>query len=271
MAVIYKVLGSAVVGSTRTFNTISNKALTSNVATLTTGSTHSFAVGDVVTVSGVDSVFDGTYVVATVPTGTTFTYMRTNANVTSAAVSPVGVVSRGWNLGGVASANKYSTGTFALITTGTAHGFAVNDWVYVTLGDANLDGSYRINGVPSTTTFTYAKTATAVASTAVTTGAVARLNASAYTTLYTVPASTAAVVSTITVANLTQTAAQYRIATPLNTTTVGNADLISLDGTVAASDTITLSLGIALEATRKIMVAANSPEITFIAYGTEIA
>ena len=74
-------------------NTVTNKALTSNVATLTTGTAHSLAVGDIVTVSGVDAVFNGTHVVATIPTSTTFTFAKTNANVTSAVVTPVGATS----------------------------------------------------------------------------------------------------------------------------------------------------------------------------------
>jgi hypothetical protein len=74
-------------------NTVTNKALTSNVATLTTGTAHSLAIGDIVVVDSVDSVFNGTHVVTSVPTTTTFTFEKTNANVTSAAVSPVGTTS----------------------------------------------------------------------------------------------------------------------------------------------------------------------------------
>jgi len=74
-------------------NTVTNKALTSNVATLTTGTAHSLAVGDIVVVGGVDATFNGTQVVASVPTSTTFTFAKTNANVTSAAVSPAGTTS----------------------------------------------------------------------------------------------------------------------------------------------------------------------------------
>jgi len=71
-------------------NTVTNKALTSNVATLTTGTAHTYRVGDVVVVSSVDATFNGTYSIVAVPTSTTFTYAKTAANVTSAAVSPVG-------------------------------------------------------------------------------------------------------------------------------------------------------------------------------------
>lgn len=72
----------------KTFS-INNKALTSNVATLTTSATHTFNVGDTVLVSGVDSTFNGTFVV-TAKTTNTFSYALTATNVVSAAVSPVG-------------------------------------------------------------------------------------------------------------------------------------------------------------------------------------
>ena len=71
-------------------NTVTNKALTSNVATLTTGTAHTYRAGDVVTISSVDATFNGVYSIIAVPTSTTFTYAKTNANVTSAAVSPPG-------------------------------------------------------------------------------------------------------------------------------------------------------------------------------------
>jgi len=67
--------------------TVSNKALTSNVATLTTSTTHGFSVGDIAVITGVDATFNGTYYVKAVPTTTTFTFDKTNANVTSAAAT----------------------------------------------------------------------------------------------------------------------------------------------------------------------------------------
>ena len=73
--------------------TITNKALTSNVATLTTGAVHGFSVGDIVVITSVDATFNGTHVVKAVPTTTTFTFDKTNANVTSAVVTPAGAFS----------------------------------------------------------------------------------------------------------------------------------------------------------------------------------
>lgn len=70
-----------------TTKTVSNKALTDNVATLTTSSTHGFLAGDSVTVSIGDAVFDGTHTVLGTPTTSTFTYSKVNTNVTSTAAS----------------------------------------------------------------------------------------------------------------------------------------------------------------------------------------
>ena len=70
--------------------TVTNVALTSNVATLTTSADHGFTVGSIVIVSNVtnnSSLFNGTYTVASVPTTTTFTYAKTNANIASAAAT----------------------------------------------------------------------------------------------------------------------------------------------------------------------------------------
>jgi hypothetical protein len=69
---------------------ISNKALTSNVATLTTTEAHGLCTGMQITITGVDATFNGEYRITSVPTTTTFTYAKTAANVTSTAVSPVG-------------------------------------------------------------------------------------------------------------------------------------------------------------------------------------
>ena len=82
--------------------TVSNKALTSNIATLTTSANHTYLAGDVVVVSGVDATFNGTYNILNVPTNTTFTYAKTNANVTSAVATGSAAVSARRKFAGVA-------------------------------------------------------------------------------------------------------------------------------------------------------------------------
>jgi hypothetical protein len=67
-----------------TSRTVTTKALTSNVATLTTSTAHSYFVKQKVTVSGVDATFNGTYEITAV-TATTFSYAKTAANVSPTA------------------------------------------------------------------------------------------------------------------------------------------------------------------------------------------
>ena len=75
--------------ATATLNTatyaVTNKALTSNVATLTTAA-HGYKVGDTVTVVGVGNQFNGTHVITAVAS-TTFSYASVANNVTSVASS----------------------------------------------------------------------------------------------------------------------------------------------------------------------------------------
>ena len=66
---------------------VTNKELTSNVATLTTAVAHGLGVGQVVTVSGVDATFNGTYTITVVGSTTTFSYAKTATNVTSVAAT----------------------------------------------------------------------------------------------------------------------------------------------------------------------------------------
>lgn len=75
-------------------STITTRALTSNVATITVNAAHNYAVGDTVTValSPPNAVFDGTYTISAVA-ATTFSYARTNANVTSAATGGTATIS----------------------------------------------------------------------------------------------------------------------------------------------------------------------------------
>ena len=63
---------------------VTTKALTSNVATLTTTTPHGLVVGDSVVVAGVDATFNGTYTLTGV-TANTVSYARTKVNVTSEA------------------------------------------------------------------------------------------------------------------------------------------------------------------------------------------
>jgi hypothetical protein len=96
-------------------------------------------------------------------------------------------------------------------------------------------------------------------------------SATTETTLYTVPSATQTVVSTISVANLTGTAATFRIAIRPAAATLANLHYIAYDVTVAASDTTVMTLGITLAATDVITVYASTSTLTFNVYGSEIS
>jgi hypothetical protein len=113
------IVGEYAVAVSNVIKSVTNKALTSNVATLTTADAHTYSVGDVVVITGVDATFNGTVVVTAV-TSTTFSYAKTAANVTSAAVSPAGTATktreRRWR-GMVRDASDGITKLFAGLTT----------------------------------------------------------------------------------------------------------------------------------------------------------
>jgi glucose-6-phosphate dehydrogenase assembly protein OpcA len=91
------------------------------------------------------------------------------------------------------------------------------------------------------------------------------------TTLYTVPASTAAVVSTITICNQASSAATYRIAIRPAGATIDPKHYIVYGATVAASDSTALTLGITLATTDVITIYASTATLSFNAYGSEIS
>ncbi len=105
---------------------INNKALTSNVATLTTTAEHGLAIGMEIDISGVDATFNGTYRVKAVPTTTTFTYDKTASDVTSTAVSPVGT-----GTSDIIHFIDYNSGTddpvYAICDDGTTAYWVTND------------------------------------------------------------------------------------------------------------------------------------------------
>ena len=96
-------------------------------------------------------------------------------------------------------------------------------------------------------------------------------SATTATTLYTVPASTSTVVSTITVANLAGAAATFRISVRPAAAVQTNAMYIAYDVTVGATDTTTLTLGLTLATTDVVTVYASTANLAFNAYGSEIA
>jgi len=89
------------------------------------------------------------------------------------------------------------------------------------------------------------------------------------TDLYTVPASTQTVVSTITVANL-GTTGTFRVAIRPAGAAIVAQHFVVYDATLNANDSITLTLGVTLGATDVITVRASNTSFAFQAFGSEI-
>jgi glucose-6-phosphate dehydrogenase assembly protein OpcA len=94
-------------------------------------------------------------------------------------------------------------------------------------------------------------------------------SATTLTTLYTVPSAKEAVVSTISVANLTSTAATFRIAVRPAGASIANQHYIGYDITVGASDSTLITVGLTLAATDVISVYASTANLAFAAFGDE--
>jgi hypothetical protein len=91
------------------------------------------------------------------------------------------------------------------------------------------------------------------------------------TTLYTVPAATSAVISTIVIANRAATSATYRIAVRPGGASIATTHYIAYDVALASSDSTALTLGITLGATDVVTVRASTADTTFNIFGSEIS
>jgi glucose-6-phosphate dehydrogenase assembly protein OpcA len=96
-------------------------------------------------------------------------------------------------------------------------------------------------------------------------------SATTATTLYTVPSSTQAVVSTIAVCNRAASSGTFRIAIRPNGATLANEHYIAYDSTVAANDSTFITIGVTLGDTDVITVYASSANQSFSVFGSEIA
>ena len=94
-------------------------------------------------------------------------------------------------------------------------------------------------------------------------------SATTNTTLYTVPSSKEAVVSSISICNLASSSATYRIAIRPAGATLANTHYLAYDVTVGAADTTIITVGITLATTDVITVYASTANLVFHAYGDE--
>jgi|DEB0MinimDraft_3_1074331.scaffolds.fasta_scaffold147570_1 hypothetical protein len=91
------------------------------------------------------------------------------------------------------------------------------------------------------------------------------------TAVYTVPSATEAVVSSVTVCNRAGASATFRLAVRPNGATLANEHYLVYDTSLAANDTIVLTIGVTMDAADVLEAYASSGDLTFHAYGSEIS
>jgi hypothetical protein len=133
-----------------TRQSVISKAIAANTATLTTGSPHGVTAGEKVIVSGVDSTFDGQYLVTSTPSSTAISYAKTGSVIPTVVVG-----------GAISPSSRWVTrrnliGSVATLTTLNAHGILVGETVTVQGVGAPFDGIYQVTDA-SQNTFSYTK------------------------------------------------------------------------------------------------------------------
>lgn len=95
-------------------------------------------------------------------------------------------------------------------------------------------------------------------------------SANTLTTLYTVPAATNTVISTISVANYGATNASYSLSVARAGASDSANQYFVRGATVPAADSIFLTIGLTLGATDVVRCNTNSTTVAFNAFGSEI-
>lgn len=91
------------------------------------------------------------------------------------------------------------------------------------------------------------------------------------TDMYTVPAATEAVVSTIVICNRAASAATFRIAVRPDGATIANEHYIAYDAPISSNDAVFLTVGATINAADVITVYASTADFSFTAFGSEIS
>jgi hypothetical protein len=108
-------------------------------ARITTETAHGYSVGDTVVVRYLGNTWDGTYTITAIPSSTTFEYNLT----------------RSFNVVGY---NKNSSAAYFTIYTKVPHGMTKGDSITISGVETQVNGSYTIRSIPTTTSITVAKT-----------------------------------------------------------------------------------------------------------------
>jgi hypothetical protein len=91
------------------------------------------------------------------------------------------------------------------------------------------------------------------------------------TALYTVPAATSAVASSVIVCNRSAVLSTFRISIAIAGATTAPKDYIYYDLPIGANDTFIATIGVTLAATDEVRVYSSNTNLSFSLYGSEIS
>lgn len=92
-----------------------------------------------------------------------------------------------------------------------------------------------------------------------------------YSTLYTTPAATQAVISSLVITNQASSDVTVRIGLDTTAGTPGASEWLVYDAVVAGNDTVALTLGVTLDAQKYIRVSSSADTCNFSAFLSEIS
>ena len=91
------------------------------------------------------------------------------------------------------------------------------------------------------------------------------------TSMYTVPASTETIISSIVIANVSASAVTYRITVQPNNATLAQQHYIAYGNSIAGNTTVSYTLGITLDATDQVYIYGSTTDLSFSLFGSEIS
>lgn len=92
-----------------------------------------------------------------------------------------------------------------------------------------------------------------------------------YATLYTTPAATQAVISSLVITNQASSDVTVRIGLDTTAGTPGSDEWLVYDAVIAGNDTVALTLGVTLDAAKFIRVSSSANTCNFSAFLSEIS
>jgi hypothetical protein len=92
-----------------------------------------------------------------------------------------------------------------------------------------------------------------------------------YATLYTTPAATQAVISSLVITNQSSSAITVRIGLDATAGTPGASEWLVYDAAIAGNDTVALTLGVTMDTGKFIRVSSSATTCNFTAFLSEIS